>query len=346
MRKIVSILLLAVIIPLFVTTGCRKYDDAVEQQILAEYMKANSLDFTNISTGLVTGAALTTSSGIVDPTDYSIPGYTIFDIRDATTYNNGHIKGAQNVTLANILTSAPTDKTTKILVVCFSGQTAARATAILRMAGYSNAKSLKWGMAAWNPTFSSTWTNNAVQYSTSNWVTTAAPTLSEYDHPNFGMGYSTGEEILMARLNYVLSLSWSVSKTDVLANPSNYHIINLWPATNYTTYGHVAGAYDLESLSVDNTVYYNPEATTNVTYCYTGQTSSIATAWLQVLGFDNARSLSFGANGIIHDNMLASSSLQTVTWNGTGSASSYNGGLGYGYYKTVGSNTDGEYVAP
>ena len=357
MRKIVSILLLAVFIPLFVTTSCRKYDEAVEQQILVDYMRANNIDFNTISTGLVTGAGLTTATptpGIVNASDnYSIPGWTIFDVRDAATYNNGHIKGAINVPLANILTAAPADKTTKILVVCFSGQTAARATAILRMAGYANAKSLKWGMSAWNPAFANSWNSNATQYTTTNWVTTAAPTLSEYESPNFGTGYTTGPEILNARLNAILTLPWSVSKVDFLANPSNYYIINKWPVAQYNAYGHINGAYNMNDITFDNLKYYNPEASTVVTYCYTGQTSAITTTWLQVLGYENARSLSFGGNGIIYNNMLASPNvagdplnMQAVTWKGVGSSSSYNGVLGYGYYKTVGTTTDGLYVAP
>jgi rhodanese-related sulfurtransferase len=64
-----------------------------------------------------------------------------------------------------------------------------------------------------------------------------------------------------------------------------------------------------------------------VTYCYTGQTSSITTAWLQVLGFDNARSLSFGANGIVHSAMV-NTSVKAKCWKGEGSGSEMN----FGYY--------------
>ncbi len=357
MRKIISILLLAAIIPLFVTTSCRKYEDANEYAILVDYMTANAKDFNTLSNGLVTGAALTTATptaGIVNAADnYSIPGWTIIDIRDAATFNNGHIKGAQNIPLANIITAAPTDKATKILVVCFSGQTAARAAMILRMAGYTNAKFLKWGMSAWNPAFANSWNSNATQYATTNWVTTAAPTLSEYGTPTLSTGKTTGEEILKARLNAILAMTWTASKTDVLANPSNYHIINKWPIAQYNHFGHITGAYNMNDITFANLKYYNPAAPLVLTYCYTGQTSSSVTAWLQVLGYDNARSLSYGGNGIIYNNMLASTSvsgdplnLQAVTWKGAGSSSSYNGALGYGYYQTVGPNTDGLYVAP
>lgn len=51
------------------------------------------------------------------------------DIRSAVDFDNGHIKGAVNVPLANILTAAPNAGTKPILVVCYTGQTAARAVA-------------------------------------------------------------------------------------------------------------------------------------------------------------------------------------------------------------------------
>jgi filamentous hemagglutinin family protein len=40
-----------------------------------------------------------------------------------------------------------------------------------------------------------------------------------------------------------------------------------------------------------------------VIYCYTGQTSAYLTGYLRVLGYD-ARSLLFGANGMIFDKMI------------------------------------------
>jgi rhodanese-related sulfurtransferase len=39
-----------------------------------------------------------------------------------------------------------------------------------------------------------------------------------------------------------------------------------------------------------------------VTYCWTGQTSSMITAYLSVLGY-NTVSLKFGANGMIYDDL-------------------------------------------
>lgn len=352
MRKIVSILLLAVIIPLFVTTSCRKYEDANEYAILAEYMKANSLDLANITTSWVkpaTSTLATPTAGIVQVSDFSVPGYYVMDFRSATDYNNGHIKGAINVVLANAISSAPADKTTKILCVCYTGQTAARACGFLRMAGYTNAVSLKWGMACWNTAFRSKWDSNAAQLGNANWVNTGAPaTVGEFDMPVLSTGFETGAEILSARLSTAITnTAWSVSKTDVLANPSNYFINNKWSQAHFDGYGHITGAYRLEEdLKIDNLKYLNPEASTIVTYCYTGQTSSITTAWLNVLGFDNAKSLSFGANGIIWESLKGdvtfTPNAKGSAWKGTGSSSEFQ----YGYWQTVGTTTDGLYVAP
>ncbi len=97
--------------------------------------------------------------------------------------------------------------------------------------------------------------------------------------------------------------------------------MNSWDA-----FGHVNGAYRIdEDLNLDGLVNLDPSQTV-VTYCYTGQTSSITTAWLDVLGFDG-RSLLFGANGIVHSSMVGTS-VAPKCWKGEGSASSMN----FGYY--------------
>jgi hypothetical protein len=40
-----------------------------------------------------------------------------------------------------------------------------------------------------------------------------------------------------------------------------------------------------------------------VVYCYTGQTSAFTAAYLRILGY-NAKSLLFGTNGMIYNEML------------------------------------------
>ena len=50
---------------------------------------------------------------------------------------------------------------------------------------------------------------------------------------------------------------------------------------------------DLKTLPTDKAV---------VIYCYTGQNSAFLTAYLRVLGYD-AKSLLYGANGMIYDHL-------------------------------------------
>ena len=84
----------------------------------------------------------------------------------------------------------------------------------------------------------------------------------------------------------------------VLDNPGDFFINNYWAADDVVTYGNIDTAYRINPLVLEN---LDPDGTV-VTYCWTGQTSSMMTAFLTVLGYD-AKSLLYGGNGIIHDDL-------------------------------------------
>ncbi len=335
MRKLISLLFVAAFLPLLVLTSCREDEDPdpaakTEYEVLTEYMQTNSMDLTDVLTGWVTsGSGLT-----VDAVDYSVADYYIMDFRGAADFDLGHIKDANNVLFAELLSAAPADKTTKILCVCYTGQTASRATGLLRLAGYSNAQNLKWGMCGWHSDFEAKWETNAADFASPNWTTSGTPpSVVEFEDPVFVTGNTDGADILAARIQAAIALPWTVSKTDVLATPSNYFINNKWPETSWTEYGHITGAYRIdENLGLAALINLNP-AEEVVTYCYTGQTSSITTAWLQVLGFDTAKSLLYGSNGIVHTAMLTGTagSAPAKSWKGVGSGSELN----FGYYDSA-----------
>ena len=89
----------------------------------------------------------------------------------------------------------------------------------------------------------------------------------------------------------------------VLGSPSNYCINNYWASTDLEHYGHISSAYRIQPLSIAGGQLENLDAAKQVvTYCWTGQTSSMITAWLTVVGY-NATSLKFGANGMIYDDL-------------------------------------------
>ena len=74
--------------------------------------------------------------------------YHIIDIRSESWFEYGHMKNASNVQPADLLTYfetniAPADYD-KIVLVCYSGQSAAYYTGLLRIAGYDNTYSMNF----------------------------------------------------------------------------------------------------------------------------------------------------------------------------------------------------------
>ena len=90
--------------------------------------------------------------------------------------------------------------------------------------------------------------------------------------------------------------------TDALNNPVDYQINNYFTETDYLGFGHIVDANRINPLLLSDASItgLNPVAKV-ITYCYTGQTSAVVTAYLGVLGYD-AYSLKFGMNGLYHSN--------------------------------------------
>lgn len=335
MKKYLKYLLLLGLIPALLLTGCKDDNDddptpvKTEYEQLTEYMVSNDLDLTDVLDGWVTTAAAIN----VDVTDYSVPDYYVIDLRKAEDFDAAHIKGAHNTTLADILAEAENAAGQPILVVCYTGQTAARAVGALRLMGFT-AKSLKWGMSGWHADLAGKWVSNATDYAHTNWLDGGDPVANtEFGSPTLNTGGVDAADILRERVQAMLTMDWTISKTDLLDNPDNYFINNKWPIESWEAYGHVKGAYRIdEELNLNGLKYLDPNAEI-VTYCYTGQTSAITTAWLHTLGYQG-KSLMFGVNGINHSGLVAGTagSAHKKSWGGEGSASENN----FGYYDSEG----------
>ena len=301
MKKLSIYLMILFIVPAILFTGCKEEEKDNSFDVLKTYLVDNDMDITKVLEGWIVAA-----SAVVDTNDYSIPGYYVVDIRSATDFAAGHIKNAVNSTLGNILTTAQNAGTLPILVVCYTGQTASHAVVGLRLSGYTDAKVLMWGMSGWNSTFSGPWNTATaagnIAVGNANWTIPANITASTmFDYPSFTSTATDGAGILEERVALMLSNGFQgVAAADVLANPADYFVNNYWALTDVEHYGHVAGAYRINPLTIagDEIANLNP-AETIVTYCWTGQTSSMVTAYLNVLGY-NAKSLKFGANGMIY----------------------------------------------
>ncbi len=301
------------LVPALFFTSCDRGDDigggtvTPAFTLLKDHMMANQLDLNNILSG--PGDAVKFVVGAPADTDLAafLNKYYIIDIRDNETFIKGHIEGATNVLFKNILTEA--EKANKpILVVCFTGQTACYATSLLRLYGYENTQALKWGMSGWNAATAGPWNSNIGNpaQGNQNWTYSSAPAPNVYKDPSLSSLSQDGSEILRQRVEAVVAAGFkTASNGDVLASPSNFFVNNYFGSVDYNDFGHVANAFRVkEDLLLKDNGYLgiNPDAGAKVvTYCYTGQTSAVVTAWLNVLGYD-AYSLTFGMNGLYHDN--------------------------------------------
>lgn len=295
MKKLTMYLFSMLLISALIFTGCKKDEDPQfdAQKALTEYLVAQNLDINTIIGGFV----MDTPN---DPAD--VANLYIIDVRTAAEFAAGHIANAHRVDLADLLTeAAKADK--PILVVCKSGQTATHAVALLRLSGYADAKALKWGMSRWHADFD-IWSNNIASLGDghANWTTDPAPNNLTYDAPKFTSNSTDPADILKERINKVLAEGFkTVTPDDVLNTPGNYFINNYFSEADYLGFGHINGAFRINPLLVGEGQVLNLDPTKKVvTYCYTGQTSAAITAYLRVIGYDNALSMMWGMNRLFN----------------------------------------------
>lgn len=269
-------------------------------KVMTDYMKANNMDLNKM-----------TDTWVIDATSLNTQGtanFHIIDLRSAADFSTkGHIQGAINSTLANVLTAAQ-GATKPIVVTCYTGQNAAVAVAALRLSGFPTAKILKWGMSSWNSVFDA-WTANIsnqgkghANWSTTNTIKTPVLfSLPAFDKTQFTAADTTGAKILAKRVSTMLGMGFKgVNAVDVLTTPSNYFLVNYWFDANVNQYGHIKGAYRLNETLLLGDGMKNLDPASKVTvYCWTGQTSALVSAYLNVLGYD-AYGIKFGANAMIN----------------------------------------------
>jgi len=320
MKKLSLLFIGLLLIPSLFLSSCDRGDDIIGGssaepafKLMTDYMVANNLDIDKVLTNIdgdkfVVGAPADAGVAL----DEFLAKYYIIDIRSNADFTGkGHIEGAKNVAFTDILTEAPNSGGKPILVVCYTGQTACYATSLLRLfhPDYSDTQALKWGMSGWNAATAGPWNgkigaNEADGHT--NWSYSAAPANLPFDAPTLSSFSVDGSEILKERVEQVVSEGFKTATgTDVLNNPNNYFVNNYFSETDYAGFGHIANAYRMKDellLSTNGHLALNSSATAKIaSYCYTGQTSAVLTAWLRVLGYD-AYSMTFGMNGVYNTN--------------------------------------------
>ena len=245
----------------------------------------------------------------------------IIDLRSSKHFSEGHIKGSVNKRFeqlpAYLETGIKPFEYDKIIMVCEDGQVSSYTTCLLRLMGYGNIYSMRWGMSAWNAQYAKNgWLKGVSGKYEANLENKVNERPVSKGMPELGTGKVSGEEIGSARFHKLFEEGTDnilITADEVFSNPQKYFIINLERKDKYED-GHIPGS-----------VRYKPEATlgfteemssipsdkTVVVYCGTGHNSGFATAYLRLFGYD-ARTLKYGNNSFMHDKMVRQRA--TLSW--------------------------------
>ncbi len=236
--------------------------------------------------------------------------WLVVDLRPKEDYVAGHIDGAVNVEPNEVLKyfSEKTDAGNyeKIVFVCHSGQKAGYVAGALRLLGYGNVYSMKWGMSSWDKASATDkWQKNSSSAYVSKLEMTANPRGAKGAYPKIATGKTKVIDILQARAEAVLANSDFLRKFDeVIADPSKYYIVNYWSMDDYNK-GHLPGATvypPKASLTRETFLSTLPTDKPILVYCYTGQHAAYVVAYLRILGYD-AYSLAYGANAFMNSKL-------------------------------------------
>ena len=237
------------------------------------------------------------------------PKYHVIDIRSDSWFEYGHIKGASNVKSADLPAYFenkinPVDYE-KIVLVCYSGQSAAYYASLLRLSGYDNIYSMKWGMSSWRVDFANnSWNKNIANNYADKLETNENAKPEKIAQPLLNTGKVDAKEILKLRLEKAFATPYKeyiVKSVDVFENPSNYYVVNYWDQDKYNG-GHIPDAVDYEpysSLSSTTDLYSLPTDKKIAVYCSTGQSAAYVVAYLNVLGYE-VGNIAYGANSFMN----------------------------------------------
>jgi rhodanese-related sulfurtransferase len=237
----------------------------------------------------------------------------IVDLRDPKQFAGGHIKDAVNKRFEEVPSYFETGikpfEFDKIIMVSEDGQVSSYATCLLRLMGYGNVYSMRWGMSAWNNKYAQEGWLKGVSANYENNLENKVnerPPISGM--PELKTGLLTGQEIGAARFRKLFEEGTAdilITADEVFRDPQKYYIINLDRKDKYED-GHIPGSVRYKP---EGTLGYNDEMASIpsdkpvVVYCGTGHNSGFATAYLRLFGYD-AHTLKYGNNGFMYNKMV------------------------------------------
>ncbi|MBZ0243661.1 MAG: hypothetical protein K8F24_10635, partial [Bacteroidales bacterium] len=234
----------------------------------------------------------------------------LIDLRPIQEFDAGHIEGAVNIQVRDFLKyytkhiDAMAFDT--IVLACDKGQTSGYVTGIMRLLGYNNTFSMRFGMSSWNSTFGNAgWDKSIGNELVGKLETSTNPKPAAANYPSIQTMASLPFAAAIERADTLLSKpssSFLIDYKAILDNPGKYFVINYWPEEKYLNPGHLPGAVQYtpkKSLLTDAELNTLPLNQPIAVYCFTGQHSANVVAYLKMLGYD-AYSVKFGSNAFIN----------------------------------------------
>jgi rhodanese-related sulfurtransferase len=202
--------------------------------------------------------------------------FQLLSIRSASDYAEGHIEGADLISWGAGMEKQfdRLSKDTKVVVYCYTGQTAGQTTAALRLMGY-DAVSLNGGMGM---------------------------------APNAPLGWANNEKPVVAGtvveqgvMNYFANMPAHIYKigqadfVDMVKAGEEMTVLDIRQPDAYAE-GHIKGAVNVPwGTAIAENLANIPNDKPVFVYCYSGQTAGQAVMTLNLAGF-NARSVNLGWN--------------------------------------------------
>ena len=254
--------------------------------------------------------------------------YLVIDLRKADDYEQGHINGAYNVPMKDVIdflkNKRKASSVKKVVFVCYTGQKASYTTGITRYAGFDNTYAMLFGMAGWNAEFSGPLKKSFGDISDKSLLVVAKgehKTDGEEHHSavehevvkaidwtkfpavekgNFSMiSEKRAKELLSLKRPDIL-----VSKGELVSNMKkdiNYYYSIAYMDKNKFDFAHLKGAHQFtkrKDLSPDHRLAEVAKDKPVLVYCKTGHTAGNTASYLRMLGYD-AKSLILGSTAIM-----------------------------------------------
>lgn len=229
----------------------------------------------------------------------------VIDIRNAKDFANGHIENSKNLKMSELMDYAQVNGLhyyEKVIMVCYTGQTASFSSAILQMLGNDNVHILEWGMCGWNKKFNVKWNKSISDDGVDNLVTKEYPKHEVSALPEIESRSSSGEEILKSRARAMLKSSFGKSAitfetAEGLAITKKAYVICCQCDSTYKK-GHIVNSVlynQKKAFDIKTDLLTLPRDKTIVVYSDKSLKSAFITVYLKMLGY-KAKTLKYGAN--------------------------------------------------